>query len=65
MLIHIEHMRLVAIETLFHSYRVTGFPLSLIKAKLNLCDHKDAESLIKAAGYYSELHSSGRLIVKR
>ena len=51
MLIHIEYMRLVAVEELYKAFRVSGFPFSLIKSKLNLPSEEDAKSLTVAAGY--------------
>ena len=51
MLIHIEDMRLVAVEELYRAFRVLGFPFSLIKSKLNLPSEEDAQSLTIAAGY--------------
>ena len=52
MLIHIEHMRLVAVEILLRPYQIFGFPMKLVKAKLNLPSEADAETLIKAAGFH-------------
>ena len=54
MLIHMESMRLEAIQALYKSYYVIGFPLSLVKNKLNLPSETDAQDLITAAGYYTE-----------
>ena len=50
MLIHIEKMRLDAINSLYRGFVVTKIPISMVKAKLNLSSEADAENLILASG---------------
>lgn len=52
MLIHIEKMRLDAINSLYRGFVVTKIPISMVKAKLNLSSEADAENLILASGIY-------------
>ena len=54
MLIHIERMRLRAIECLVRAYIITSLPFSLVKAKLNLPSEADAQEIVRAAGYHQE-----------
>ena len=44
-------MRLSAIESLYRAYAPMGFPLRIIKSKLNLPSEEDAETMTIAAGY--------------
>mmetsp|Transcript_13202 Transcript_13202/g.17955 ORF Transcript_13202/g.17955 Transcript_13202/m.17955 type:complete len:157 (+) Transcript_13202:793-1263(+) len=54
MLIVIDSMRLSAIENIYISYRMTGMPRTLVRAKLNLPTEEDANTLIEACGFYED-----------
>ena len=62
MLLFINKMRQQAIEVLYNCYRFTGFPLSLVKAKLNLPSEDDADSLIRACGFIKTEPGSKQLM---